>query len=739
MTDFILGGLNPQQHQAVTHVKGPVLVVAGPGSGKTRVLTHRIAYLIKACGVRPHQIFAVTFTNKAAGEMQERIEHMGIPTRGMGLGTFHRLCLQILYREVQYTGYQRNFTIYDTSDQRALLKRLHERHPKAARLELPRIIHAISRAKNELLTPDDYVVKDWQDSVIVDIYRQYMRALREANAMDFDDLLQQAVLLLENQPELRARYQGYYRYMMVDEFQDTNTAQYTFISLLAYGTEEENIFVVGDPDQSIYAFRGADYRNIQRFQSDFPKHQVIVLDENYRSHQRILDAAMAVIRRNPDHIKRQLVSPRKNGPQVELTQFSNSHDEANHIARHIRRLMHDENYTPRDFAIMYRTNAQSRLLEASLVSENLPYRILGGLRFYDRAEIKDLLSYLHVIHNPYDSQRLERIINKPTRGIGEKTQAQFIAWAAEVYGGHALEAFRALKDPATQHPFASKARTALLEFGALLERWHSMAHRGEANLLQLLDDILAQTDYQRRLSDSLKDLEESQNRAENIMELRRELAEYEGYSLAEYLSDSSLRTEADTKDPDYQTITLTTLHAAKGLEFPVVFLTGLEDGVLPHSRSQEDAQALAEERRLLYVGMTRAKDRLALSYAKMRFSWNGGVEYSEPSPFLADLPADIIRHGQDRQVAAPRPLPSRMTGRPNAADTIWTGSLPKNVIKLAAPPRSTRFKSGDVVYHAKFGQGLVMGCVLQDDIEEVEVRFEGLGIKRIDAAFLQKR
>jgi DNA helicase II / ATP-dependent DNA helicase PcrA len=724
MSHRITEGLNPNQRLAVETVEGPVLVLAGPGSGKTRVLTHRIAYLIEAHRVPPYHIMATTFTNKAAGEMRERIGQMGYQVRGAMLGTFHSICAQILRREADHTPYTNNFTIYDTADQRGVIKEILERLRKDPKQHNPyEILGRISAAKNELIGPDHFQAVGYKLEVAGQVYKEYMQALRANNAMDFDDLLMQMVKLLQNNPDVLEKYQRNFRYLMVDEFQDTNIAQYEIIKLL--GMESRNVFVVGDPDQSIYAFRGADYRNLKRFEGDFPEHVVISLDENYRSHQLILDAAMSVIRHDPAHRPRDLFSQRKTGAQIEIHELYNGTAEGQFIAQKVRDLLRNEDRSPIDFAIMYRTNSQSRLIENALRDANTPYRIIGGVRFYDRMEIKDMLSYLHVINNPNDGQRLARIINTPTRGIGKKTITDFQNWVARREDG----SWAALRDipQGKTGPISGRAVNALTKFVEMLTNWITLLETGQVSLLGLLDRILEDTDYYVYL-EGKGTPSETEDRYENLAQLRQEMIENETLTLAEYLENKSLVADLDRYDPNENAVTLMTLHSAKGLEFPVVFMPGVEDGLLPHSRSKDEPGGIAEERRLMYVGITRARDRLYLSYTQSRFDDQASSSTNQPSLFLFDLPKEITEYHSPWGNA-----PRRQFTVSSPPVTRWKASESSAPAKKAA-----RFQPGDIVYHSKYGQGQVQNAVVHD-IEEVEVKFNDGITKRLDGDYLTKK
>ncbi|HLA41879.1 MAG TPA: UvrD-helicase domain-containing protein, partial [Aggregatilineales bacterium] len=492
MSHLILEGLNEQQREAVTTVEGPVLVLAGPGSGKTRVLTHRIAYLLDVHRVFPSHIMASTFTNKAANEMRERINGMGYPVKGMLIGTFHSLCARILRQESRYTPYERNFSIYSSSEQRTLMKYVEDELNISSKTHPPaKILAQISNAKNNLIAPADYPEEDYTSKMVRQAYLGYAEELRTNNALDFDDLLMQTVILFRNHPRILQEYQQHYPYMLVDEFQDTNLAQYELVRMLAEA--QRNIFVVGDPDQSIYAFRGANYENITRFQRDFPEHKIITLDQNYRSHQLILDAAMGVIRKNTGHVQRDLFSDRKKGPLIEIWEVPTSRDQGLYITEKIHNLRVEEGYGLRDFTIMYRTHSQTRHLEAAFRDANIPYQILAGVRFYERKEIKDLLSYLFVIENPNDTHRLMRILNVPPRGIGDKTQKILLEWIHS-QDNRVWDVLYQIKN-GNYGPLGARAGTLIAGFVMMLEDWMKIVAAGGVDILGLMNQVLDDTEY----------------------------------------------------------------------------------------------------------------------------------------------------------------------------------------------------------------------------------------------------
>lgn len=714
----ILDVLNESQRRAVTTIDGPVLVLAGPGSGKTRVLTHRIAHMIQGCGINPWNIMAVTFTNKAANEMRERLARIvGEQVKDVRLGTFHAICAWMLRREVEATPYKAGFAIYDTSDQQALIKNILTEMQKDPKQHRPgAILGAISAAKNELLAPEDYPGSSYREEITREVYRRYLKKLQVNNALDFDDLLMQAVLLLRQHLDIREKYHGYFHYLLIDEFQDTNMAQYELMRLL--GLRHQNIFVVGDPDQSIYAFRGADYRNVQRFQMDYPDRTVITLDENYRSHQFILDAAMAVIRKDPAHIKRDLFSARSSGALIEIHELHHERAEGDFVVDQIQRLQREEGYTPRDFAIMYRTNAQSRVLEESFVNANMPYRIVGSVRFYERMEIKDLLAYVRLIANRDDTISLARVLNTPPRGIGKKSIETLTLWIDKRRIGQwaALQEIRKGKE----NLLPARAAKSIIGFVELLEKWIGMQ---DAAPLELLDTIIEDIQYQTYLENQPD--ERSEDRIDNVNELRRIMAGYEGYALQEVLNEISLVADIDSLDESKDAPTLLTLHSAKGLEFPVVFIVGLEEGLLPHERSMQERDQMGEERRLMYVGLTRAKDRLYLSHVTTRSNYYG-ADYRDPSRFLEDMPSEITLRKSPWQMRTPSPASRSRLNH-------WAVT-PKT--EPDRPARTPIFKAGTKVSHRIFGQGVVIKSQMDSDIEEVIVEFEKHGQKKLDGSFL---
>src|SRR5512133_1476124 len=636
----ILSVLNPQQRQAVTAPGGLVLVLAGPGSGKTRVLTHRIAYLMNNLGVSPYHILAVTFTNKAAREMESRLgKLLEQNIKGLWLGTFHAICARILRREADLLPFESNFVIFDDDDQQSLVKRAIKEMNLDEKNYRPNSVQAaISTAKNNLIFPENINKNSYRDEVIARVYKRYQELLVANNAVDFDDLLLWTWRLLEENPQERENYGRRFEYVMVDEFQDTNQVQYELLRHLA--AYHQNIFVVGDEDQSIYRWRGADYRNVLRFEEDYPKAQKILLEQNYRSTQTVLDAAVAVIGRNTHRTPKRLRSmpEQGQGDRIVVYEASDDHAEAAFVVDTIQQLSDSGRHSLGDFAVMYRTNAQSRLVEEAFLRSGLPYRLVGAQRFYGRREIKDMISYLRLIMNPADQVSLARVINVPPRGIGEKTllALQLAAQKAKITASDLLmDLGRRGKESAYWATF-QRGANLLADFGALLAGWNESAE--SMPLPELFDRILEDTVYYEYINDGT---EEGSGRWENVQELRRLTYEFEDRGLTAFLENLALVSDQDTVPEDAEAPALLTLHAAKGLEFPVVMITGMDDGILPHSRSLDDPEEMAEERRLFYVGLTRAKYRLYLVRAEQR-SLYGSYQDSIASRFLGDIPEELL-------------------------------------------------------------------------------------------------
>ena len=636
--DF-LDKLNPQQRKAVTAGNGPVLVLAGPGSGKTRVLTQRVAYLIANEGIRPYRILAVTFTNKAAREMQTRVEKLlgADATQGMMLGTFHSICARLLRREADYLPVQSNFVIFDADDQERIVKGIIKEFNLNDKMYRAVSVHgSISNAKNELIAADDYPITNYRDEVVKRVYAEYQKRLVASNAVDFDDILMYTARLLEDNPSVREKYARRFEQVLVDEFQDTNLAQYTLLKHLA--SAHHNIFVVGDPDQSIYRWRGADWRNVQRFEQDYPEAQVILLEQNYRSRQNILDAAMSVINRAPHRRKKNLFTERGAGEKIYFYEAPDDYSEASFVVDSIAQLVASRDFEPGECAVMYRTNAQSRLLEEAFLQARLPYRLVGAQRFYGRREVKDIIAFMRLIYNPSDEASLDRIINVPPRGIGDKTLMTLhtVARQNNTSAGLVLMELARGSDSPHWNQFTGRSVIALADFGASLANWKAASPA--LTVSELFDRIVSDLNYKAYIDD---DTEEGEERWENVQELRRVALEFDTQTLDDFLENVALVADQDTIKEDINAPTLLTLHAAKGLEFGAVFIVGLDDGILPHSRSFDEPEEMEEERRLFYVGITRAKDRLYLIRSVQR----GGRGYAEetyPSRFLEDLPEDLI-------------------------------------------------------------------------------------------------
>ena len=697
--DQYLADLNPAQREAVLATEGPVLVVAGAGSGKTRVLTYRIAHLVAAVGVKPQEILAITFTNKAAGEMRERLETVvGGIARTMWVMTFHAACGRILRREAPRLGYRSNFTIYDQADQVRLVKQCLEELDRDPKRFVPRGIHAqISNAKNQLVSPEEYKnrVASFYDQTVADVYELYQRRLLKSNAADFDDLLMLTVEVLDRFPEARKKWQKAFRYVLVDEYQDTNHAQYRLLQLLA--GEHKNVFAVGDPDQSIYAFRGADIRNIMEFERDFGGAKQIALEQNYRSTNAILRAANAVISENRERKPKNLWSEMGEGDPVRVVEVEDEHAEARFVAAEIAGLVEGD-FSGSEIAIFYRTNAQSRVLEDVLVRQDIPYQVIGGPKFYERAEIKDAIAYLQVIDNPSDAISLIRIANRPRRGIGDASLARLQTYA----DAHGLSLWEALEHP-EEAGCGGAPLKAIDKFRTFMQS--SMAGALELPVPELLERVLEQSGYLEALE--AERTIEAQGRTENLQELVGVTREYqenaESPTLSEFLQQISLFSDQDAIEEERSLVTLMTLHNAKGLEFRAVFLIGMEEGVFPHSRSIEE-QGLEEERRLCYVGLTRAQERLVLTHAAARSLW-GSRGYNMPSRFLDELPQEEIE--RDRL-------------RPSS----WTGyGAPTVTVRRDVPSLST----GDSVRHSTLGEGVVT-AIAADGI--VTVRFADDGVER---------
>ena len=703
----ILEGLNPAQREAVEAIDGPLLILAGPGSGKTRVIAHRVAYLIKVWGVRPRQIMAVTFTNKAAREMKERLYGLlGSSVEELSVGTFHAICARILRRDGKHIGIDPNFVIYDDDDQMSLVKRvLQELDIDPKRSPARVFLSAISASKSQMTAPKDYVKSNYFEEVAGRVYQRYQELLSESKALDFDDLLMKVVELFQKNPDVLEKYQKRYHHVLVDEFQDTNIVQYMLAKQLA--GKHRNICVVGDPDQSIYSWRSADVRNILSFEKDYPDAKLVYLEQNYRSTKVILEVAHSVISVNRKRKEKGLWTENEEGLPIVVVESYNEQEEAQFVVSEVDKLVGKGKYKAGDIAIMYRTNAQSRAVEEAFIRYGMPYKLVGGTRFYERREVKDIIAYLRLIHNPYDSVSLSRVINIPPRGIGAKTTDQLDQMARErsipVY-----TVLQTVSDDKSEQSLNSRTARALTVFLELLNELIKASQ--EMNTVDLFDLIINRTGYKEYLYEN----PDGEDRWENILELRtvaddyRELPPKEG--LPSFLENIALVTDTDSYNEKVNAVTMITLHAAKGLEFPIVFILGLEEGLLPHRRSLDDPDQMEEERRLCYVGITRAKNQVYLVRAFRRSSM-GATSVNLPSRFLMDIPSHL-----------------RTTPR-GAADKLSPSAKPSTQqAKAEKPPLS----AGEQVVHAKFGEGIVVSCVPSGNDQEVTIAFKGdTGLKRL--------
>ena len=799
--EAILEALNAPQREAAAHVDGPLLILAGAGSGKTRVLAHRIAHLV-ATGVPPEQILAVTFTNKAAGEMRDRIAGLIGPeaTRRATIGTFHAICARILRREGERIGLTRSFTIYDRADQLAVIKDVLRRLDLDDKRFAPAALLAfIGERKDELADPATaarQAANFWEETA-ARVYETYQRTLADADAADFDDLLMRVVLLYEQHPDVLARYQRRWTYLLVDEYQDTNRAQYRLCRLLA--AVHRNLAVVGDDDQSIYSWRGADLRNILDFERDWPDAKVVKLEQNYRSTQTILDAAHAVVSRLEDRKDKRLWTDKGAGAAVTVFDAYNEYEEAEFVARQVERLASSADrrrgwaalLTRRadeaegavdaavdaaaggaagplrfgDIAVAYRVNAQSRVLEEAFMRFGIPYQLVGGVRFYERREVKDALAYARLSRNPSDRVALERVVNVPARGIGDKTVAELRAWA-DARGESLWAAVEAAADNAN---LATRSRTALAGFAEIIRGLIALAETEPTS--SVMEACLERSGLRALLEDGT---EEGAERWANLVELRNHAAEFDELEppegLARFLEEVALVSDQDTLEERPDRVTLITLHAAKGLEFPVVFMVGMEEGLLPYARALDDERELAEERRLAYVGMTRAKDRLFLVHARHRSAWgSGGVEV-EPSRFLADVPDELVEVGGGRRGPGglgwtrergpagglddeggwqpwgrPRPgleplrperLPDLAVPERTPLPEVEVGAGAFDHLAGSGPAAATlTWRAGDKVHHHRFGDGIVVTSQWVSGDEEVTVAFVGHGVRRLIGSY----
>ncbi|MET0490232.1 MAG: DNA helicase PcrA [Acidimicrobiales bacterium] len=720
----LLEGLNPSQREAVVHGDGPLLVIAGAGSGKTRVLTHRIAYLIEERGISPFGLIAITFTNKAAAEMKSRVGALvGPVAEKMWVSTFHSACVRILRRSADRLSYPSGFTIYDQADAVRLTGYVLRDLNIDPKRFTPRSGHAaISATKNDLISVDEYagLVTTPPERRIADVYREYQSRLQRAGAMDFDDLLVNAVRLFQTAPDVLAEYQQRFQHVLVDEYQDTNRAQNELIVLL--GKEHRNVCVVGDSDQSIYKFRGADIRNILEFEEAFPDATVVVLDQNYRSTQRILDAANAVIANNFGRKPKDLWSEQGAGEKILRYHADDETDEAQWVANRLHDLHDQENYRWGDLAIFYRANAQSRVIEEHLMRVGIPYQVIGGTRFYDRREVKDAMAYVKAVVNPIDEVSVKRILNVPRRGIGDATIGRLDSWANS-QGLAFVDALRRQDEAGV----TGKAVRGIASFVELLDELADVVPNGPGALLEAVlerSGYVAELEAERSI--------ESEGRLENLSELVGVARDFE--SVDEFLEQVGLVSDTDQLDDEDSAVVLMTLHSAKGLEYPAVFVVGMEDGVFPHMRSMGEPDELEEERRLAYVGLTRAQQRLHLTHAWSRMLY-GTTQYNPPSRFLDEIPAELVESIEG----------NRRGSRRTAGASRWEGSRPDpgagrdRIVEQAMTPRgpepsgadSLGLRIGDDVRHAKWGEGVILDIEGQGDKTEAVVRFPDIGEKRL--------
>ncbi len=715
----ILQDLNPSQREAVLHTEGPLLILAGAGSGKTRVITHRIAYFIGELNVRPWQILAVTFTNKAAEEMRERVAKLlGEEGLNVWVGTFHATCVKILRKNAQHLGLRSSFLIYDEGDQLALIKECLKDLDLSERVIHPKVVQArISRAKNDLLTPAEFAAQagDYLEERVAKVYYRYQAELQRCGAVDFDDLLVEVVRLFLERPMILGYYQDLWRSIMVDEYQDTNHAQYRLIRLLA--ERHQNLAVVGDDDQSIYRWRGADLGNILEFERDYPRCRVVRLEQNYRSTQRILETASAVIAHNRGRKAKHLWTENEEGEPVGFYQATDEEDEATFIVETIRRLAVEEGWSFDDFAVFYRVNAQSRVLEDAFRRVMIPYIIVGGLRFYERKEIKDLLAYLRLIVNPADSVSFLRAVNVPPRGIGKTTLEKVSRFAA----GKGLSLWEACREMAKENLLPARQAKALQEFQTFIEGF--MARLSERSIPEMVMDLLQGTGYLEELE--REGTPEASSRIENLRELISAAQDFversEDKSLQAFLDMIALLTDVDEGMRETQgKVTLMTLHMAKGLEFPAVFITGMEEGIFPHGRAYTDPEELEEERRLCYVGMTRAKIRLYLTAAVQRRLY-GGEGFNLPSRFLEEIPSHLLKRIEARRT-------------PSSLDTLVEPGL-RYETEGDQEPFVDFYQPGIRVRHPEWGVGTIRERIGSGEEMKVVVTFAGIGTKKLKVKY----
>lgn len=733
----IYSTLNPPQQEAVYHTEGPLLILAGAGSGKTRVLTHRIAYLIDEKGVNPWNILAITFTNKAASEMRERVDKIvGFGSESIWVSTFHSTCVRILRRHIDRLGFDTRFAIYDTEDQKTLMKEICRKLNIDTKIYKERSLLAqISHAKDELITPDEMELNaggDFNKKKVAAVYREYQASLRKNNALDFDDLIVKTVELFQNCGDVLENYQERFKYIMVDEYQDTNTAQFKFVSLLA--EKYKNLCVVGDDDQSIYKFRGANIGNILGYEKVFPQAKVIKLEQNYRSTQNILNAANEVIKNNEGRKDKTLWTANEEGAPIHFRQFQNGYEEAEYIAGAISQKVREGIYDYKDCAILYRTNAQSRLFEEKFLIANIPYKIVGGVNFYARKEIKDLLAYMKTIDNAKDDVAVKRIINVPKRGIGAATLGKVQDYA-DAYG---ISFYQALRQ-AEEIPTLGRGSAKVRPFVEFIQKFRSQIEY--LSVKELLEKLIEETGYVKELE--AEDTDEAKARIENIDELISKAASYEDEaedpSLSGFLEEVALIADIDSVEESDNRVLLMTLHSAKGLEFQNVYLAGMEDGIFPGYMTivGDDPQDMEEERRLCYVGITRAMKELTLSAAQQRMI-RGETQYNKVSRFIREIPRELVELGRE-------PKARRITKMPEPSSSY--AKMRQTYQKTSFSPKQFEVKKsqglaygvGDTVRHIKFGTGTVQAIVDGGKDYEVTVDFDKAGTKKMFASFAKLR
>ncbi|WP_226584424.1 DNA helicase PcrA [Halobacillus litoralis] len=732
----LIQGLNTEQRNAVTHTEGPLLIMAGAGSGKTRVLTHRIAYLLSEKDIAPRNILAITFTNKAAREMKERVESLvGKDGEKIWMSTFHSMCVRILRRDIDRIGYDRNFSILDSSDQLSVIKQvLKEINLDPKKWDPRAMLGAISNSKNELMTAEDYAKQagNMHEEQIAEIYKGYQKKLRKNQSLDFDDLIMQTLRLFDEVPEVLESYQRRFQYIHVDEYQDTNHAQYQLVKHLA--SRYQNLCVVGDSDQSIYAWRGADIQNILNFESDYPNARTILLEQNYRSTELILDAANNVIDKNSGRKPKRLWTDNKGGEKIHYHQAGTEREEGLFVTDKIEDLVRQGRYRYQDVAILYRTNAQSRTIEETFVKAGVPYQMIGGTKFYDRKEIKDMLAYLRLIANPNDDLSFQRVVNEPKRGVGKTSMDKMLAYAAD----HDIS----LYDAAAEVDFvgvSAKAAKAIMSFRKMIQNWCDQQEFLSAT--DMVQEVIDKTGYEEMLKNE-KSIE-AQSRLENIEEFKSVTKNFEenaeDKTLVAFLTDLALIADIDSMNEDPSsddTVTLMTLHSAKGLEFPVVFLIGMEENVFPHSRALMEEEEMEEERRLAYVGITRAEKELFISHAKMRTLY-GRTNMNPISRFIHEIPGELIEGKEEKEE-----LPFFNKKR----ETTPFGAKPQEAPQKRAAKKTKKKEStggekitwqpGDKAQHKKWGEGTVVKVQGEGDAMELDIAFPApTGIKRLLARF----